>query len=179
MAFLLSVAVYVKAHFVMYEHPSVVQAVSRRLPTTAARVQAQVRSCGICGGQSGAGAGFLLLLRFPLPILIPPTAPQSPPSIGAGTIGQLVADVPSVLKSPSAAFVKTMKMQETLARTWKISFPWIVVNLNKPDMKSAVLVLRPGTPRSRPGAGWLPAVSFCSAQRQSSDRHRSSTDTVE
>jgi hypothetical protein len=27
--------------------------VNRRLPTVAARVRAQVRSCGICGGQSG------------------------------------------------------------------------------------------------------------------------------
>jgi hypothetical protein len=33
---------------------------------------------GICGGQSGAGAGFLLVLRFPLPIFIPPISPQSP-----------------------------------------------------------------------------------------------------
>jgi hypothetical protein len=44
---------------------------------------------GICGGQSGAGAGFLRVLRFPLPIFIPPIAPQSPHiSSGAGTIGQ-------------------------------------------------------------------------------------------
>jgi hypothetical protein len=27
-----------------------------------------------CGGQSGAGAGFLRVLRFPLPIFIPPIA---------------------------------------------------------------------------------------------------------
>jgi hypothetical protein len=26
-----------------------------------------IRSCGICGGQIGTGAGFLLLLWFPLP----------------------------------------------------------------------------------------------------------------
>jgi hypothetical protein len=32
---------------------------------------------GICGGQSGAGVGFLQVLRFPLPSLIPPTAPHS------------------------------------------------------------------------------------------------------
>jgi hypothetical protein len=36
-----------------------------------------VRPCGIRGGQSGAGAGFLRVLRFPLPILIPSTAPHS------------------------------------------------------------------------------------------------------
>jgi hypothetical protein len=56
---------------------AIAQVVNRRLPTTAARVRAQVSSCGICGGQSGAGAGFLLILRFPLPILIPPTDPHS------------------------------------------------------------------------------------------------------
>jgi hypothetical protein len=49
------------------------QAVSRRLPTAEARVRAQVRSCGICGGQNCAGACFLRVLRFPLPILIPST----------------------------------------------------------------------------------------------------------
>jgi hypothetical protein len=53
------------------------QAVSRQFPTAAARVRAQVRSCGVCGGQSVTGAGFLRLFRFPLQILIPPTAPQS------------------------------------------------------------------------------------------------------
>jgi hypothetical protein len=51
------------------------QAISRWLPTAAARVRSQVRSCGICGGQSGTVAGFLQVLRFPLPILIPPTTP--------------------------------------------------------------------------------------------------------
>jgi hypothetical protein len=43
----------------------------------AARARSQVRSCGICAGQSGTGAGFLRVLRFPLPILIPPTTPHS------------------------------------------------------------------------------------------------------
>jgi hypothetical protein len=60
---------------------AIAQAVSRWLPTAAARVRARVWSCGICGGQNGAGAGFLGVLRFPLPIFIPPIAPQSPSSI--------------------------------------------------------------------------------------------------
>jgi hypothetical protein len=38
---------------------AIAQAVSRWLPTAAARVRARVRSCGICGGQSGTRAGFL------------------------------------------------------------------------------------------------------------------------
>jgi hypothetical protein len=73
------------------------QAVSRRLPTAAARVRAQVRSCGICGGQSGTGADFLRVLRIPLPILIPPLFHIHHLSSGASKIGQLVADVPSGL----------------------------------------------------------------------------------
>jgi hypothetical protein len=76
---------------------AIAQAVSRRFPTAAAQVRAQVRSCGICGGQSGTGASFLRVLRFPLPIIIPPTAPHSSSIIRGCTIGQLVADVPSGL----------------------------------------------------------------------------------
>jgi hypothetical protein len=57
------------------------QAVSRLLPTAAARVRSRVWSSRICGGQSGAVAGFLRVLRFPLPIFIPPISPQSPSPI--------------------------------------------------------------------------------------------------
>jgi hypothetical protein len=42
------------------------------------------------------GQVFFRVLRFPLPILIPPTAPHSF-VIRGGTTGQLVADVPSGL----------------------------------------------------------------------------------
>jgi hypothetical protein len=36
---------------------------------------------GFCGGQSRAGAGFLRVLRFPLPVFITPISPQSQLSI--------------------------------------------------------------------------------------------------
>jgi hypothetical protein len=54
--------------------------------------EARVTTCGICGRQSGTGAGFLRVLRFPLPI-IPPTASHSLSIIRAGTIGQRVSSV--------------------------------------------------------------------------------------
>jgi hypothetical protein len=76
-------------------HPvdrAVAQAISRSLPTAATRVRVWA-ACGVCGGQSGTGAGFLRVLRFPLPI-IPPISPSSL-SPEAGTIDLLVAAVPS------------------------------------------------------------------------------------
>jgi hypothetical protein len=48
---------------------AIAEAVSRWFPTAAARVQFRVWSSGICGGQSGVGAGFLRVLRFPLPVI--------------------------------------------------------------------------------------------------------------
>jgi hypothetical protein len=54
---------------------AVAQAVIRWLPTAAARVRVRA-ACGVCGGQIGTGAGFLRVLRFPLPI-IPPISPSS------------------------------------------------------------------------------------------------------
>jgi hypothetical protein len=60
---------------------AIAQAVSCWLPTAAARVRSRFWSSGSCGGQSGTGADFLRVLRFPLPIFIPPIAPQSPSPI--------------------------------------------------------------------------------------------------
>jgi hypothetical protein len=57
------------------EGRAVAEEVSRWLPTAAARVRVRA-ACGICGGQSDTGAGFLRGLRFPLPI-IPPISPSS------------------------------------------------------------------------------------------------------
>jgi hypothetical protein len=56
---------------------AIAQAVSRRLPTTEARVRSQVKSCGIYSGQNDTGASFLQILLFPLPIFILPNAPCS------------------------------------------------------------------------------------------------------
>jgi hypothetical protein len=63
---------------------AIAQAVSQWLPTAVARVLSQVTSCGICGGHNGSGTSFLRVLRFPLPILIPLTAPHSSSSIIQG-----------------------------------------------------------------------------------------------
>jgi hypothetical protein len=80
------------------ESLAIAQAVSSWLSSAAARVRARVWLHGICSGQSGAGAGFLQVLRFPLPIFIPPIAPQSPSSIISGWYNRpVVATVPSGL----------------------------------------------------------------------------------
>jgi hypothetical protein len=50
-------------------------AVRRWLPTVAARVRVRA-ACGVSDGQNSTGAGFLRVLRFPLPI-IPPISPSS------------------------------------------------------------------------------------------------------
>jgi hypothetical protein len=55
---------------------AIAQAVCRRLCKSEARVGAQVRSYGICGGQRGTGAGFLRIIRFSMsPVHL--AAPQS------------------------------------------------------------------------------------------------------
>jgi hypothetical protein len=61
--------------FISVKGRAVAQAVSHWLPIAAAQVRA-LAACGVCGGQSGTGAGFLRLLWFPLPT-IPPMSPSS------------------------------------------------------------------------------------------------------
>jgi hypothetical protein len=69
---------------------AIAQAVSRWLPTAAARVRARVLQVGFVVDK----VALLRVLRFPLPIFIPPNSPSSQ-SPGAGTMGQSLADVPS------------------------------------------------------------------------------------
>jgi hypothetical protein len=91
---------------------AIAQVVSRWLPTAAARVPAWVRSCRICDGQSGTGTGFLRVLQSPLPIFIPPIAPQSPSSIIWGWYnGPVVATVPSELSlTPLRVIIKKVHL---------------------------------------------------------------------
>jgi hypothetical protein len=96
----------------------IAQAVSRQLPTVAARVRSQVRSRGICGKQSGTGACFLRVLRFPLPILIPPTTPHSSSIIWGCTIGHISVDIPSGL-SLTKKLKKKKVEQETSRSRWQ------------------------------------------------------------
>jgi hypothetical protein len=78
------------------EGRAITHAVSRCHHTAVAWVRSQVMSCGICGGRNGTGAGFLRVLRFPLPVLIPPNVPYSSSYTSVpGTTSQLAADVPN------------------------------------------------------------------------------------
>jgi hypothetical protein len=53
---------------------AIAQETRRRVPTASAWIRSQVKTCGIYRRQSGTGTGFLRILLFPLPILIPPNA---------------------------------------------------------------------------------------------------------
>jgi hypothetical protein len=75
---------------------AVAQTVSRWFPTAATRVRVQAKSFGICDGRNSTEEGFLRVLEFLLSILVPPNTPYSSSS-GAGTIGQLVANIQSGL----------------------------------------------------------------------------------
>jgi hypothetical protein len=94
---------------------AITQVVSRRLPTAAARVRVQVRSFGICGGQSGTRAGFLRVLRFPCHSHSTDCSTFIIMLCGVGTIGQLVADVISRLcLTPPQETKKKLKLSNNI-----------------------------------------------------------------
>jgi hypothetical protein len=82
----------------------------------AARVQSQVRSCGICGGDCDNREGLLRVLSFPLSILIPPTAPYS--SIIRGCCNRIIvaslSNVLSLAPPPRSKKKKSVTMLPTL-----------------------------------------------------------------
>jgi hypothetical protein len=89
-----------------------VQSFIGRLPTAAAQVRAHVRSYDISGGQNGTGAGFSEYFGFPCQFSFHRLLHiHHHLSSGAGTIGQLVADVPSGLSltPPQETKKKTLK----------------------------------------------------------------------
>jgi hypothetical protein len=92
-----SLPVQLAPKILFYPCCAIAQAVSRWLPTAVAQVQTWVWLSGICSEQSDTGVGFLQVLRFPMTILIPSTALRLSTIVRAGTISQLVADVPSGL----------------------------------------------------------------------------------
>jgi hypothetical protein len=76
------------------EDCAIAKAVSRWLPTLEAWVQSQVMSYGIYGGQNGTAASFGFPSQFPFHQLL---HTRHHLSSGTGTVGQVVADVPSGL----------------------------------------------------------------------------------
>jgi hypothetical protein len=73
---------------------AIAQMISCWLLIAATRVRARIWSCEFCGERSGEGADFLRVI-VPLPIFIPPIAPQSPSSIICGWYNRpVVAAVP-------------------------------------------------------------------------------------
>jgi hypothetical protein len=89
----------------LWDHPqlprhlcrAIPQAVSHRLPTAAALVLPQVRSRGICGGQVAVGQVFSEYFGFPRQFSFHRLLHIHHLSSGAGTGGELAADVPSEL----------------------------------------------------------------------------------
>jgi hypothetical protein len=76
---------------------AITQAVSSLSPTAEARVRSQVKYFGIYDGLSDTEAGLLRVLRVPFQFSFHQTLHTHHLSSGAGTIGQLVADMPSGL----------------------------------------------------------------------------------
>jgi hypothetical protein len=108
------------------ESRAIAQEVSRRIPTAVAPVPARVWLCGICGGQSGTWAGFLRVLRFPCQFSFHRLLHTHHLSSRAGTIGQLVTDVPSGLSLTPSQETKKKKNNIELCnlKRWVVSFKY-------------------------------------------------------
>jgi hypothetical protein len=93
---------------------AIAQAISRRCPTAAARV----RSCGISGGKRGIKAGFLRVLRFPLPVLIPLNVPYTSIIKGWYNSGRRTKWTQSHLTLPHGTKRKYTKITGMIYQMW-------------------------------------------------------------
>jgi hypothetical protein len=108
---------------------AIAQAVSRRFPTAAVRVRAWIWSCGIRGGKSGIRGGFLLVFRFPLPILIPPTAPHSSSSSSSSSSSIVWGWYNRPTSDRRTTWTQSHPTQETKARVVALYFVHVGTSL--------------------------------------------------
>jgi hypothetical protein len=90
------------------------------LPTASAWIRSQVRLCGLCCGRNGTGAGFLWVLRFPLPVIIPENAGRR-----GSLVAQCTKQVGSVSPHPmnynlEEILLNYVRSEETVA--WYIRY---------------------------------------------------------
>jgi len=88
---------YIHTYIHTYMSRAITQTVCLLFLTAEDRVQSQGITRGICGGQSGIGAGFLTVLWFSLPIIISlifGMNQSSPSSSGAGAIAKILSPIP-------------------------------------------------------------------------------------
>lgn len=71
---------------------AIAQPVSPRFPPRRAGFEPRSGPVGFVVDRSGAGVGLLRVLLFPLPLLIPTTAPHQPSSIVRGWYNRLISD---------------------------------------------------------------------------------------
>jgi hypothetical protein len=101
----------------------IAQAVSRRLPTAAARVRAQSRHVGFVVDKMALGKAFSKYFGFICQFSFHRLLHTHHLSSGAGTIGQLVADVPNGLSLKPHQETKKKKTNSIL-KTSLHDIPW-------------------------------------------------------
>jgi hypothetical protein len=117
----------------------------------------RVWSIGIYGGQSGAGVGFLRVIRFSLPVFIPQNSPSSQ-SPGTSTIGQ------NGQRTEWTQF-ELCPHYADLIRTTNLSYLLDTYLIRSRRTVPAFAWLRRGKdsckPSTRPGSKLLPSVHKC------------------